>query len=363
MAAMITAVTAWNGSAVGDEPAALRDALAAKLQAMECPGALVGVYPDDGEPQRFVLGVADVKTQAPMSPDAHMRVGSVLKPILGTVVLQLCDEGKLSLDDPVSKYVADVPGGDQITLRMLGQNTSGLFNTIEDKEFQQAVMDDPARQWKPAEILAYNEGRDPYCQPGERWRYSNTNAVLLGLCIENATGRPWPEAIEARICRPLGLKHTGVPQVAELPEPRTAAYRNGYPDKVIGYGNVFYDVSNYSAAWTGAAGNLYSTLDDLGAAAKPIATGALLSEAGRRVLHDWIATGHEGVQYGYFLYQRQGALGHTGDVPGYNAAMFYFPQHQTAIVALTNLSNNKDGTMPAEELAKLAAQSLKPKPQ
>ena len=273
-AATLLWVAVGASGAVAAESADLEKKLTEKLQAMQCPGALVGIFPDEGEPQRFVLGVADVDTKAPMTADVHMRVGSVFKPILGTVVLLLCDEEKLSLDDPVSKYVPDVPNGDKITLRMLGKNTSGLFNSIENKELQYAIMKDPTKQWTPAEILAFNAGREPYCQPGEKWRYSNTNAVLLGLWIEKATGRSFAEEVEERICKPLGLKETAVPKVAELPTPRTAAYRNGYPDKVIGYGNVFYNVSNYSSAWTGAAGNLYSTINDLGKAAKPITTGA-----------------------------------------------------------------------------------------
>lgn len=344
-------------SADDDKATPLSDQLNAKLKEMACPGALVGIFPDQGAPLRFALGVANVDTKAPMSLDMHMRVGSVTKPFLGTVVLQLCDEKKLSLDNPISKYVPDVPNGEHITLRMLGSNMSGLFNTIENKDFQQAIMKDPEHQWTPAEILAYNKGREPYCKPGEFWRYSNTNAVLLALCIEKVTGQPFAAEIERRICKPLKLAHTAVPSKAALPDPHPSAYRNGYPDKVIGYGNVFYNVSNYSAAWTNAAGNLYSTLDDLGRAAKPIATGELLSDAGKAELTHWVDTKHN-ADYGFCVYRRNDGIGHTGDVPGFNAYMVYYPKLKTSVVVMTNLSNNKDGTMPAEELGKLITQSL-----
>jgi D-alanyl-D-alanine carboxypeptidase len=341
------------------EPApALEVRLAEKVKAMECPGALVGIFPDEGPPRRFALGVADVDAQTPMALDMHLRTGSVAKPFLGVVALELCDEGKLSLDDPVSKYVPDVPDGDRITVAMLGRNTSGLFNTIENKDFQKAVMQEPEKQWTPAEVLAFNAGRAPYCRPGERWRYSNANAVLLALCVEKVTGRPYAVEIAERVCRPLRLEHTAVPSEAELPAPHPSAYRNGYPDKVIGYGNVFYNVSNYSAAWTGAAGNMYSTLDDLCRAARPLAMGELLGPVGKKALDDWLKTGHEGVEYSFCTYRRDGGIGHTGDVPGYNAFMFYYPELHAAVVALTNLSNNKDGTMPAEELGKLVREHL-----
>jgi D-alanyl-D-alanine carboxypeptidase len=343
----------------GEQQLTLDQQLIEKLAAMDCPGALVGVFPDKGEPQRFALGVADVKTREPMAFDMHMRVGSLMKPLLGAVVLQLAAERKISLDDPISQYVDNVPRGDSITLRMLGTNTSGLFNTIENKKFQKAIMDEPGRQWTPAEILSFNETYESYNQPGEAWRYSNTNAVLLGLVVEKVTGHSYVEELEAKVIKPLKLTATGVPTEAALPTPTPSAYRNGYPTKVIGYGNVFYDVSNYSSAWTGAAGNLYSTLDDIGRAAKPLATGQLLNDAGRAELHKWIATPYPGVKYGFMMYRRDGGIGHTGDVPGFNAYMAYDPELKTSVVAMTNLSNNADGTMPADELAKLVIAYLR----
>jgi D-alanyl-D-alanine carboxypeptidase len=332
----------------------LVDQLNAKLSEMHCPGALVGIFPNDGPAQTFALGVADVDTHAPMKIDMHMRVGSVMKPILGTVVLQLCDEGKLSLDAPLSDYVRNIPRGKFITLRMLGNNTSGLFNTIENKAYQKAIMADPTKQWTPAEILQQTFEFEAYHYPGTAWRYSNTNAVLLGMCIEKVTGHTFAEEIQTRICGPLKLTHTGVPMQAEIPEPHPSAYRNGYPKKVIGYGNTFYNVSNYSASWTGAAGNLYSTLADLGRLCRPIMMGETLSEASRKELHAWGPTGYPEFDYGFAIARRAGAIGHTGDVPGYNANCFYDPQLKTSFVVLTNLSNNADGTMPADELTKIA---------
>jgi D-alanyl-D-alanine carboxypeptidase len=331
----------------------LTQQLAARLSAMECPGALVGIFPDHGRAQHFALGVSDVNTKQPMNLNMRMHVGSVMKPFLGAVLLQLCDEKKLSLDDPVSRYVDGVPHGEAITLRMLGNNTSGLFNTIENKDFQLAIMKDPAHEWTTPEILEYTFVKRPYFAPAKGWRYSNTNAVLIGMCIEKVTGNRLAEEIDRRICQPLGLRHTLVPPDGVLPDPHPSAYRNGYPDKVIGYGNVFYDVSNFSSSWTNAAGNLCSTLEDLGRALKPLATGQLLSAASKSELFHWIDTGHDGVEYGILIARREGGVGHTGDVPGFNAYFMYFAELETGIVVLTNLSNNKDGTMPAEELAKI----------
>jgi D-alanyl-D-alanine carboxypeptidase len=348
------------GRAAMAGPPDLASLLSTRLEEMQCPGAVVGVFPDEGEPLRFALGVADVETKTPMTIDMHMRVGSLLKPMLGTLVLKLVDEGKLSLDDPVSKYVDGVPNGERITLRMLGENRSGVFNTIENKAFQKAVMERPAHDWTPKEIFDHTFNQPTSIAPGERWRYSNTNAVLLALCVEVVTGRPWGNELQKRVCQPLGMMHTAVPDGPTLPDPHPSAYRNGYPDKVIGYGDVFYDVSNYSAGWTHAAGNLYSTLDDLGLAAKPLFTGELLSEASRDAFLNFTPTGNDGVDYGFCLYRRGEGIGHTGDVPGFNSLAAYYPQRRLSVVVLTNLSNNADGTMPADELSKVILANLPP---
>ena len=331
----------------------LESKLISRMQEMDCPGALVGVFADDSEPVLMALGVSDINSQSPMTLDMHMYIGSVMKPFLGTVVLLLAEEEELSLDDPVSKYVDQIPLGDKITLRMLGNNTSGLFNTIENKEFQKAIMASPERVWKPEEILEYTFVKQSYHSPGEKWRYSNTNSVILGLCIEKVTGKPFVHAIKERILEPLGLRHTGVVATHGLPVPHSSAYRHGYEDKVIGYGDVFYDVSNYSPSWTGAAGSMYATLEDLGRAVKPLATGQLLKPSTRKELHRWVEVGHENYLYGFTLGKKGEGIGHPGDVPGYNAFFTYYPKTNVSVVVLTNLSNNKDGTMPAEELAKV----------
>ena len=336
----------------------LKQKLSARMEQMDCPGALVGVFSDQGEAIRLALGVSNVDTGQPMSLDMHMYVGSVMKPFLGTVVLQLADERKLSLDNPISKYVDEVPLGDQITLRMLGNNTSGLFNTIENKEFQKAIMKAPERVWDPTEILGYTFVKQSYYSPGEKWRYSNTNAVLLGLCIEKVTSQPLISSIKQRVWEPLGLTNSGIADERGLPEPHPSAYRHGYKDKVIGYGDVFYDVSNYSSSWTGAAGSMYATLEDLGRAAKPLATGKLLSSTGKKELRRWVDAGHEDYQYGFAVGKKGGGIGHPGDVPGYNAFFAYYPKRDMSVIVLTNLSNNKNGTMPAEELAKLITKDL-----
>ncbi len=327
---------------------------------MECPGALIGIAIGDKKPTVYTLGVADVDTKKPMERDFHMRIASVSKPFLGTAILLLADEGKLSLDDPVAKYVDGVPAGDKITIRQLANNTSGLFNSIENKDFQAAIVGDPKHQFTNAEILQYAFAKPSYGPPGEKFRYSNTNAVVLSQVIEKITGKPSAEFIHERVIKPLGLHHTDYLTEAAVPPPAPSSYRNGYENKWLGYGKTFYNVTAYSSSWSGAAGNMYSTVDDLLKAAKPLATGKLLSEKSRKELTNWLPTNYMNIQYGFCLGELGGWIGHSGDVPGYCSYMGYSPKEDIAIVVLANLSNNKDGTSANERLRDIVIKNLSP---
>jgi D-alanyl-D-alanine carboxypeptidase len=337
----------------------LAKTLERELQAIECPGALVAIAAGADAPQVFCLGVADVKSKSPMRRDFHMRIGSVTKPFVGTVVLQLRDEGKLSLDDMISRYVPGVPQGDKITLRQLGNHTSGLFNSIENRDFQSAIRAEPRRQWTAQEILAYAFSKPAYHAPGVKWHYSNTNTVLLGAAIEKVTGMSCAEAVRARVLARLGLANTAFAADASLPGPSPHGYRNGRETNWVGYGKIFYDVTGYSASWSGAAGNMYSTVDDLLKATKTLATGTLLGETSRQELHAWKATTQPNLQYGFCLANYRGWLGHFGDVPGFSCFVGYLPSEDTTLVVLANLSNVKDGSVPADRLRDVVIEHLK----
>lgn len=332
----------------------LREAIAE----MECPGALVGVMVGSEPAQVYALGNADQESRSPMQRDCFMRIASVTKPFVGTAVLMLADEHILSIDDKIAKYVSGVPEGDKITLRQLANNTSGLFNSIENKDFQAAILASPKRTWSAEEILRFAFAKPAYHPPGTQWRYSNTNAVLLGEVIDKVSGMPHAKFIEQRICAPLKLQHTGFVQDALLPDPSPHGYRNGYETKWLGYGKTFYDVTGYSASWTGAAGNMYSTVDDLLKATKPLVTGALLGNESKRELMTWGPTGQPELDYGFCLGRYQNWQGHLGDVPGFSSFAGYLPARDTTIVVLANLSNCKDGTVPAARLRDIVINHL-----
>ena len=320
---------AWCESSQTTEQ--LDAAVADTLRLTGVPGVAVGVW---GPHCRYekAFGVADKATGAPMRTDFYSRIGSETKTFTVTGVLQLVDEGKIGLDDPIAEYVPGVPAGDRITLRQLARMQSGLFPYSADEDFYRALVTDPYRPWTPQELLAYSFRHPLDFPPGEGLEYSNTNTILLGLVVEQVSGLPLHEYIEQRIAEPLGLEHTLFPTDASFPQPHAPGYTTQTPD---GSETVATDW-NPSSGW--AAGAMISTLDDLRTWARAVATGALLSPATQAQRLQTV-TGPPfppDVGYGLGLLVAQGWIGHNGSLPGYQSLTLYLPQQQTTLVVLLN---------------------------
>jgi D-alanyl-D-alanine carboxypeptidase len=142
------------------------------------------------------------------------------------VILQLAQEGKLRLSDPVSKYVPGVPNGDNITIAQLLEMRSGLYNYTNGPELSASIDRDPTKVWTPAELLAIAFADPPNFPPGTKYEYNNTNYVLLGLIAEKVDGRPLATAMQKRLFEPLGMQHTVLP--ASTSNSMAEPYSHGY---------------------------------------------------------------------------------------------------------------------------------------
>ena len=160
------------------------------LKDAAAPGVIVAVQSPDG---LFLeaYGTADPATGAPMTTDMHHRVGSISKTYTGTLLLQLVDEGEVGLDDPVSDYLDDVPHGDEVTLRMLADMSSGIASYTKDDAWQASYFGDPLKVWSPDELVEIGLALPPVFEPGESFDYSNTNTLLIGKVIEEVTGQTY----------------------------------------------------------------------------------------------------------------------------------------------------------------------------
>src|SRR5262245_56528950 len=198
------ALVGLNTSGRADQQAdALDKAIPAAMERASVPGAIVGIWQDGREPYVRAFGVSDTATRQPMTTDMYMRIGSNSKAFTVTALLMLADQGKLSLDDSVDRYVEGVPSGNRITLRQLAQMRSGLYNYADDTN--KDLPRQPFRQWTPPELLQVAFRHPLLFPPGTKFDYCNTNTVLLGLVVEKVSGQSLASFIEHNILKPEGL--------------------------------------------------------------------------------------------------------------------------------------------------------------
>ena len=321
------------------------------------PGALIGLQLGDRTAKLSALGVADVDSGAPMLPEMTMRLGSIAKLFVGTIALQLADEGRIGLDDPVSSYRNDVPGGDEISLRMLGDHTSGIFNPLRDPTFRAQVNRTPIRTIPREEVLSVAFKNAPAAPPGKGFHYSNANTVLLADVLERVTGEPLMALLRSRLLKSYGGESIVIPHSHALAQPAPRGYRFGAEKGAIEYGDVFFDATDFSASWAGAAGNLNGTLADLLRLGRVLAAGETLSERSRRAQRDFLPVA-ESFGYGFCLARYGDALGHAGDVPGFSSFLAWHPKSDAVVVILANLSNLADKSAPATILGQALLSEL-----
>lgn len=303
------------------------------------PGISVGILFEDESNLFITSGYADVEAARAISPRDHFRIASVTKTFISTLILMLSDEGALSLDLPVSELL-DLPEGiGSIKIRELLNHTSGLFDYFEDEDFQKEILLNPEKVWDPHELLAIGVFRSPYFKPGESYRYSNTNYIILGLLIESLTRNRLPSELNKRILEPLALNNTYMPEIdPSLPEP----YLHGYvisPDEGT-YAD--YTLLNPSFAW--AAGGMVSNIPDMCKWALALGKGEMLSEISRSEMHKRVEASANGVpfaEYGAGVTIIGNFLGHEGEVLGYNTAVYGHLDGKASIAVVINTSLGK----------------------
>jgi D-alanyl-D-alanine carboxypeptidase len=300
------------------------------------PSVIVGVRNPKGTWTK-AYGLADIATKTPSSPNMYQRIGSVTKTFVATAVLQLADKGKLSLDDPIDDYVAGVPGGSRITLRELIAMTSGLPSYSDDPQWTSDQLSDPAEPWTPQQLLAVAYSMPTSFSPGTSFQYSNTNYILLGLVIEQVTGKSLPDVITNQILKPLRMSSTSFPTDASFPSPHPRGYTHDL-NLIIGAipTNEWADATDWDTSWAWAAGSMVSQVGDLLTWGRVLATGqgVLPTSAQVQRLSSFGSLNVAGAVefYGDGFVCRNGWIGHGGSITGYNSALRYNPSIDTTIV-------------------------------
>ena len=207
-----------TGAAAGEVAAAAK----AAMEKYHLKAVLVRVT--EGTQEVATLAMGESMTGVPATTDMHFRNGAVAISYLGTVLLQLVDEGKVGLDDTIDRWLPNALASDKVTLRMLINCTSGYPDYVAQKSFVDALYANPFRAWTTEEQLSYVAGKPLLYEPGTNWSYAHTNFVRLGEALSAITGKPVEELIRERVVEPLGMKGTQSHQTAAIPEPVLHAY-------------------------------------------------------------------------------------------------------------------------------------------
>ncbi|EUA16641.1 MULTISPECIES: serine hydrolase domain-containing protein [Mycobacterium] len=331
VAVLLMAVPACGHAGVQPEGWTLRldQVIPAGMAEASVPGALIGVWKPGEAPYVRAFGLSDTTTRAPMATDMHMRIGSVTKTFTTTAILQLVDQGKVGLDDPIGKYVPGIPNGDAITLRQLGQMRSGLFDY--STETTPPKLGDEGLQRTPEELIQIAVGHPPAFPPGAQFDYNNTNTVLLGMVVQKVSGQSLTDFIRDHITQPLHMQHTVLPVGAEIPSP----HAHGYTKRPSGQ---IHDATDFNPSWGWAAGAMVSTLDDMRIWARTVAEGALLSKAAQAQRLEFLLAPSEGTGslYGFGLENQNAWIGHNGNISGYQSYVYYLPVEGTTLLMLVN---------------------------
>jgi D-alanyl-D-alanine carboxypeptidase len=306
--------------------------------AKEFPAALATTSEANGRSTAYTAGTAELDKRVPVPRNGQVRAGSNTKAFVAVVVMQLVAEGKVELDAPVTKYLPGAIKDDRITVRQLLNHTSGLANYTNHlglENFENLQH----RYFEPHELLAVGNQHPVTGQPGEKFKYSNTNYVLAGLIVQKVTGRPIAENVDRRIVQRLKLKDTYWPNQGEQ------GIRGKHPRGYSLIKGVPTDVTEMDPSWGWAAGQIISSTKDLNTFYQALLKGDLVPAKELAEMRKTVPTVGEmwpGAEYGLGLVSSPLTCGgkywgHGGDIHGYETRGGVTEKGRAFSVAVTAL--------------------------
>ena len=283
-------------------------------------------------------GMADLEWNIPNTPEVEFRLGSLTKQFTAALVLLLQQDGKLRIEDPVSKYLPDTPPAwAKITLANLLGHTSGIPNFTSDKAFPVWSMSEHT----PAELVAFVRDKALDFEPGSRFAYSNSNYEVLGNVIEAVSGRSYGDLLRERLFQPLGMNGTGLDSDELILPKRAQGYRPGEG------GVVHARSESMTVPW--AAGALYSTTGDLLRWEQGLFGGKVL-DAGS--LQAMTTPGKGDYGLGVEVTRKDGmeVVAHDGGIEGFNTQLTGVPERQITVAVLSNVNGDAPEAMSGQLL-------------
>lgn len=313
------------------------------LAKTDLPGMVVGVWvPSKSYTYIKAKGYDDPYLKTPMKLDYKFRIGSNTKSMVITVLLQLVDEGKLSLYDKLSKYFPDFPRANEVTIHQLCNMTSGIYNYTESEVFWTEMLNNPLASRAPEELIAIGASESYYFTPGTSFYYSNTNTILIGRIIEMLTGKSLEENLRIRIYNKYGFTNTSFPNDNKMPNNFIKGWNYLTGEELVDVSEMF------SISWGWAAGAAVSDIYDVKKWVELVINGGLISDSlqAKRLTGYQIPNLGINFQYGYGVanFGDNNFWGHNGSVPGYTSVMMHDKATGSTIVIFFNTDEtNPDG--------------------
>jgi D-alanyl-D-alanine carboxypeptidase len=361
--AALLIVATLLGAAVGSASAAPVDPeLAEKLQARldrwrashHAPGVAAAVRLPDGSrwigtSGRSILG----RNSRPVEKYTPFAVGSLTKTFMAALVLQLRDEGHFWLGTSIDRWLPQYPRADRITIKMLLNHRSGIFDYFDHPRYERKVFRRPRHYWKTKEILGLTG--PAYCAPGKCYHYSNTNYVLLGIIVRKVTGRTAAAEIRERFLQPLGLSDT----YFQGREPIGRVAAKGYwwlGSRWKGFADgTRYRPHTSAATVAHAAGAMLSSVRDISDWQDALLGGELLSPRAMELMLTLQGSPGYGLGMRYAELAGRPGVGHGGSLRGFVSIMYRLPEEDLDVVVLTNLGRTSVQGL-ADKLTRIALQ-------
>jgi D-alanyl-D-alanine carboxypeptidase len=315
------------------------------LEQSGVPSASVAVVKDGEVAYVQTYGLARVEPATAARPEMRYSIGSISKQFTAAAVLLLAEQGKLSLDDPVSKYVPNLTRASEVTIRQLLSHTSG-YQDYWPQDYVPPFMLQPINAEKILDLWA----RKPLdFDPGTKWQYSNTNYVIAGLIVEKVSGMSLLAFLQARVFTPLGMARVENIDMRRLGETDAT----GYMRYALGPPRV---APKEGPGWLFAAGELAMPAGELAKWDLSLLAHRLLSPTSQKEMETEVKL-KDGRGTGYALGLQVGVIGghrvvrHGGEVSGFTAQNMVFPDDNLAVVVLTNQDANGVPSLTARQIA------------
>lgn len=303
-------------------------------------------------------GISSMIPLDSITPNHAFAIASTTKTITAACILQLADEGVLSLSDSLYQWLDTFPHiNPNITIRQLLQHKSGIYDVVTNPAFQPQMQTNINQIWSLDNVIT-TFIHPPLFQPGNGWSYSNTNYILLGMIIEAATGHTYRQELRDRFFIPYELNSFAHPPFDPLPTQIAHLWLDITGDGVLDDAHNFFSHWNSFFSATGPAGAYFATPTDMARWMRICMSGALYSPAIWQEATTTVTTSFQGgTRYGLGLMQRffngHKGYGHGGDI-SYSSSVFYFPDKDISIAVHAN-----DGSINSWSLAPVVAALLK----